>query len=218
MIEAVIDTPFSKFKPGEIMIYLAEPKMAFGMPLRTGSTTFATLLKEWGAAEFPNPSRKHAYLCDVIKSMPEIVDYKLYGFMRNPLDRYLSIIRYMQKSEIAHFFAHELGISIQEFYSLTPNSLHTLLAPNLDKINTKITAFFAPQTAWLKDAELLDFENYELEILKIARFLGKTHVTIPHLNATNNKEPATDEVKDFVQSYYADDCTLWKERFGREIA
>ena len=188
------------------------------MPPRTGSTSLTKLLNEWGAklAVPENEGGKHCFIKDAIKRMPELAEYKFYGFMRNPVDRYVSLLRYLQQGRQVPIIANDLGVPEKQIGSTPPSTLHRLLLPKFDEFILK--RYFIAQTAWLNGAELLNFENYDLELLKIARLLGKTRVTIPRLNGTIHNETISDDIKDFVRHYYADDCALWKERFGRETA
>jgi len=81
------------------------------------------------------------------------------------------------------------------------------------KYQALMPKFFDPQILWLQNANVLDFNNYTAEILRVARMFGVTQVNI----SVNNWTDSTDEVPsqrviDFVQAQYADDYRLGRER------
>ena len=76
------------------MYYDEQRKLAFVMPPRTGTTMFSKLLTEWNVplAGFS----KHTKPSEI--QLSQIDQYTIYGFFRNPVDRFLSLLRYMQET------------------------------------------------------------------------------------------------------------------------
>lgn len=187
------------------MYYDTQRKFAFVMPPRTGTTTFGQLLKQWGAVRADGIHPKPA---DV--QIDNFDQYAVYGFFRNPLDRYLSLVRYVRDGNVFfNKFYTDCGISREEFKQMTYDGM----LDAFPKYQPLMPKFFDPQIAWLANATALDFNNYTVEVLRVARMFDVTQVNL----AVNNWTDSTDEVPsqrviDYVQSTYADDYRLGRER------
>lgn len=187
------------------MYYDSQRKLSFVLPPRTGTTTFGQLLSEWGAVRagvmHPKPS-------DV--QISDFDQYALYGFFRNPLDRFLSLARYVRNGRIIFSsFYTDCGITQEQFKQMN----YDQMLDAFPKYQALMPKFFDPQILWLQNANVLDFNNYTAEILRVARMFNITQVNL----SVNNWTDSTDEVPsqrviDFVQSQYADDYRLMKER------
>lgn len=195
------------------MYYDAQRKLAFVLPPRTGTTTFSELLSQWGAVRTFVMDQKSV---DVMHPKPadvEITDfdqYALYGFFRNPLDRFLSIIRYIRNGHVFYSkFYSDSGITPEQFKQMNYDEM----LDAFPKYQPLIPKFFDPQISWLANAKTLDFNNYTAEILRVARMFGVTQVNVFVNNWTdNNGEIPSQKVIDFVQAQYADDYRLGRER------
>lgn len=165
---------------------------------------FSALLKSWNVSVIG--AKHHDLPVNVKISEP----YEIYGFFRNPLDRFLSLLKFM-KNQIHKWGNFRLAIGLSE------NQIRALsydeLLDAFPKYETLMDVYFLPQSEWLKAANLLDFNNYTQEILRVAKMLGQTQVLVGKLNeSTPSDEVPSQRVIDFVQSYYADDYRLWQER------
>lgn len=189
------------------MYYDPIRKIAFVMPPRTGSTTFSNLLKSWGVPNLLS-TNKHAKPNE--SGIENLNDYTFYGFYRNPLDRFLSLLRFLQQMpEMARLTSSLIGINQKEFENLSLNDL----IDNFPKYENIFPFYFNSQCKWLENSVALDFNNYAAEILRVARMFGVTQVNLAVNNWTNNfQETTPQKVIDFVQSYYADDYSLGRER------
>lgn len=191
------------------MYYDAQRKLAFVMPPRTGTTMFSRLLTEWGIAEIG--STRHAKPSEVTIAEP----YTLYGFFRDPLDRYMSLVRYYKMivadptmREANEMQLAQFGMTIEDVQALTYEQFIDFAAQGVT-----VTFYMHPQVDWLANAQLLDFNNYTQEILRVARMLGQTQVRVGVLNdSTPSNETPSQRVIDYVQSRYADDYQLGRER------
>lgn len=187
------------------MYYDARRKLAFVMPPRTGTTTFSQLLKKWGAvrADFSHPKPSDVQIADFDQ-------YAVYGFFRNPLDRFLSLVRYVRDGNI--FFGNfyvDCGITHEQFKQMN----YEQMLDAFPKYQPLISKFFDPQIAWLENATVLDFNNYAAEVLRVARMFDVTQVNLSVNNWSDNSgEIPSQRIIDFVQSQYADDYRLGRER------
>jgi hypothetical protein len=191
------------------MYYDAQRKLAFVMPPRTGTTMFSQLLKSWGVPEIGNS--RHSKPSEV--TITEL--HTLYGFFRDPLDRYISLVRYykmiiaepsMRKSNEENFA--KFGMTVADVQALTYAQFIDFAAQGVT-----VTFYMHPQTDWLANAQLLNFNNYTQEILRVAKMLGQTQVRVGKLNeSTPSDEVPSQRVIDYVQARYSDDYRLGRER------
>jgi len=183
------------------MYYDEQRKLAFVMPSKTGSTALEHFFKLWGVQSLS--TNRHMFYDEAINAKPELATYKTYGFFRDPLDRFLSICRYIYIMNL-HEDSEGNGYP-DNIYDRYLDTFPNKLLPQ--------SYLGAKQVAWLKNAELLDYRNYEMEILKVARMFEQTKVTMVKANETPPCDVVPSQrVIDFVQSYYADDYRLAKER------
>lgn len=181
------------------MYYDPQRKLAFVFPIRTGSTTLYKILGDSGL--IPIPDAKHIFIDDAIIKIPELKDYAVYGFFRDPVDRFLSIKRYL------------FQIVKNTVQRMNPVGLEFLEKEDYENATAKLHLYFTPQTKWLNNATLLDFRNYTPEVLRVMKMLDVKQVSIAVNNWTENSdEVPSQRVIDFVQSYYADDYRLGRER------
>jgi hypothetical protein len=187
------------------MYYDEQRKLAFVLPTRTGTTTFSMLLRDWGATKVegihPKPDEAQ---------IENFNEYKIYGFFRNPLDRFLSLLRYIREGKIiAKNFYANCGITGFEFSAFT----YDQMLDAFPKYQPLVPKFFDPQVAWLANATALDFNNYTAEILRVARMFDVKQVNLAVNNWTDSgAEVPSQQVIDYVQSTYADDYRLGRER------
>lgn len=179
------------------MIFFKQHKVCFAFPPKTGtSTAEAFLLK---ASGYTRLQYRH-HLPFSLKDKSVLDGYKVYSFLRNPLDRTVSCF----KSYMA-LFSYS---SYDEFIN------------NFDKHIKPDNLIFLPQAAWFKGADViaLDFDNYEVQIRKATAGLGLDDVPVIALNQSPKTDAlVTEKVVDFVKTKYAEDCALWKAKFGKDI-
>lgn len=186
------------------MYYSPEYKLAFVMPPRTGTTMLSSFLKQQNLP-FIGVNR-HIKPADF--NIDGADQYKFCGFYRNPLDRFLSLLRHLQQQSNPALLKIA-GTDANGFKSLDYDQLLELF-PQFQKI---FSAYFSPQIDWLVNAETLDFNNYVPEFLRVARMLNVSKVYVAIMNDTEKPDVApSQKVIDYVQSYYADDYRLGRER------
>lgn len=195
------------------MYFCQERKVAFFMPTRTGSTTLKNIFDSWGLATVEG--KRHCLPEDAQNFIPDIAEYKTYGFFRDPLERYLSCIRLLQQK---HQYMQQSFESDAIVKKLTIGMDYVTMMEITSHISDERAFMFRPQVDWLANCELLDFDNYTAEVLKIARMFDKTQIKIQRHNHTDRSlvSDPCDEVKAFVREKYAADYALAKDRLGKE--
>lgn len=182
--------------------------MAFVMPTKTGSISFSQVLDDIGLlpVTISEKYRKslttlHMLPSTAFQLMPELATYQLYGFYRDPVDRFCSIIRYLEQVDL------DFGEEKNKFiYECIENQ-------NYHELVSFLTELCRPQIEFLENAKLLDFSNFIPEVLSICKLFNATQVKIFAINKTvkDGKVPSK-KLIDFVNYYYADDYRLGMEK------
>jgi hypothetical protein len=178
------------------MMFSRERKMVFFMPPKTGTTTLSTKLYELGFIgpsyiDEENPTPRHLTYEFAIKCYPELVDYKMYGFFRNPEERLASVLN-----------------SCSEDMENIQVSFSKIFCDNL--------ICFQPQIVFLKQPEVkvLDFDNFDAELINI---FGSEAIKPPLLKL-NSKPKLTDVTaifKKYAQTVYKEDYELGEKALGK---
>lgn len=198
------------------MIFHKEKKLCMFEPPKNGTTTARYFLKNIG---WKILTPEHAFPNELVTKYPNLRDYKYYVFLRNPLERFISInlqIKRMEQNVAVHSrFAkviEELGLDCN-LETLT----HEQIANNFAAFKAKITIMYAPQVTWvtLPGTEVLDFDNYEAEIRRVSEDYSSPLV-IKNQSTGFGATPVTQKVIDFVRQHYAADYALAKDRLGKE--
>jgi hypothetical protein len=186
------------------MVFNRQTKQAFVLPPKTGTSTIESLLRSLG---WKLLEQRHSKLEDMLINYPNLNNYKIYGFLRNPLMRFKSAIRAAVAAEDAQAVLEEITDPEETFSIKFPKKEYKVFA-NL---------FFEPQFNWLNNPKItiLDFDNFEKELRKI---LNDENKPIPKLNASRNFDSVeiSQSVRDFVRQKYAVDYALAKDRLGKE--
>lgn len=186
------------------MIFNKQTKQAFVLPPKTGTTTIESLLlsSNWKSLE-----QRHSKLENMLINYPNLNNYKIYGFLRDPLMRFKSAIRLALGAVDARIVLEETESPEITLNTKLPKRNHDVFA-NL---------FFEPQFNWLNHPKvtILSFDNLETELQKIVENIVKP---IPKLNASLdfNDVKISQPVCDFVRQKYAVDYALAKDRLGKE--
>jgi hypothetical protein len=195
------------------MVFDKRLKIAFVLPTKTGSTALRCYLKEYG---FFRLQEKHGTVDELIKLYPNLVNYSIYGFFRNPLERFESGILYAKQhrvfSQVVAKRVANLGItkSLEEIsYEEIINNFLKLFGENL--------ILFNPQVNWLKHPKVtaLDYHNMQAELTRVVATFDEP---MPVMNKSNDfgRSIITDKVKNFVRDYYAADYQFAKDVLGKE--
>lgn len=195
------------------MVFNKQTKQAFIHPAKTGTQTIRAFLKSVGWKEL---SMTHSPLDVLIEKYPNLNDYTVYGFLRNPLSRFESAVLHLKRGPVIdNFFRKALrenGIDS----SLEAVSYETIVNV-FPQVLRGTGGFLQPQSYWLSHPQVtvLDFDNLETELRRIS---GNTTQPIEMLNTATDfgRSEITQTVRDFVKSQYADDYELAKNKLNKE--
>lgn len=193
------------------MMFNKATKQAFVHPPKTGTHTIQKFLIEHDWKKLP---MTHARTERLIRDYPNLNDYTIYGFLRDPLERFESAILHVKRShrvdQILARVLQQNGIAD----SVETVSYETLIGI-FPAVSEVLPAFFRPQSAWLDHPKVtvLDFRNIDAELRRIA---GNTDRPIVRQNVATNfgKSVITRAVEDFVRDHYAPDYALMNSRLG----
>jgi hypothetical protein len=170
------------------MIFNKEQKIAFLLPPRTGTASLIDKLSNYGFVESPY---RHLFYSKALEIYPQLAEYKLYGFFRNPEDRFISATNACSDKEFKYTFSKYIFLFSQQ-------------------IN------FLPQP----HVTVLDFDNYEEELVKVVGKEIKDTPT-PHLHKSsvihksNTKLVLSEELKTFIRQAYEKDYELGMKVLGK---
>ncbi len=195
------------------MIFHKPSKQAMVHPPKTGTITMHNFLRAAGWKALPNT---HAKTERFIKDYPNLNDYTIYGFFRDPLKRFESAVLYVKRTpNVSKNFEK---IVLQNGFDKTAEmtSYDTVVDIFLS-LKDAMPVFFRPQTVWLDHPKVttLDFDNFESELRRIT---GDYKNEIPVLNKSTDfgRSVITDKVREFVRDYYAADYQFAKDVLGKE--
>lgn len=195
------------------MVFDKRRKIAFVLPTKTGSTSLRCYLREYG---FFRLKEKHGTVDELTKLYPNLVNYSIYGFFRNPLERFESAILYCKQSRIPSSIVKSKIVEIGINKSLEEISYDEVV-DNFLKLLDKNLILFYPQVNWLKHPKVitLDYHNMQAELTRIIATFDEP---MPAMNKSNNfgRSVITDKVRAFVRDYYAADYQFAKDVLGKE--
>jgi hypothetical protein len=196
------------------MVIFKDHKVAFLFPPKTGSTTAAKfLMNSKDAVVFDD---RHATPIRAIKLEPNLSEYKVYSFLRNPAERFISGVlmfkEYKYTQQLMKIFSRDDIADYKDFievyYERHKNqNFANLLYPQATYFNTDLEVI------------ALDFDNYGPELRKATVGLGLDDFPIGWENkgAYDGKKEMAEKVISYVKTKYAEDCELWFQKFGRRI-
>lgn len=195
------------------MVFNKQNKIAFVCPTRTGSTTLHSYLNSQGWFRL---KEKHHSLEALVKLYPNLSQYKVYGFFRDPLARFESCVMYAKQSRLFPFLFQE-RITKANLNKTVETISYEEIIGNFEKLFDFGGSLFEPQTFWLGDPRVtaLDFYNMRSELEKV---IGPLPEEIPTLNKSTDfgRSVVTDKVRSFVRDYYAADYQFAKDVLGKE--
>jgi hypothetical protein len=179
------------------MFFNKETKQAFVFPPKNGTMSTRTFL---GSIEWHGKHPIHGTTADLIKKYPALLEYKIYGFYRDPIKRFESSILYLKQVPITHRgeLKDLLGCTSVE------DAPYEVFAS--DKFLEAMPEFFNKQVEWFDHPKVtaLDFNNLEAELRRIT---GNTTQPMPHKNKNSDfgRKEITPAVVEFVKKHYAED-------------
>lgn len=197
------------------MLFHKEKKLCLFEVPKTGTTSARQFLPFLGWHHKGNP---HDTPEQFIERYPNLVNYKFFAFIRDPLDRFGSTIRYVIKTGI-HQKAVE-DIIAKNGLDRTVKTLSYDEWVDLFDFMKLEPVLFRKQVTWFSqpNTTALDFHNYEAEMRRLCGDYDTTKLTLRVVNDTKGIERGviTDKVRDFVRKHYAEDYALAKDLLGKE--
>lgn len=205
------------------MVFHKEKKLCLLLPPKNGTQTSRLFLLEngWNAV-----GPHHIDVGTAIQMYPNLKNYQIYSFIRNPLDRFISCILYFKQHQL---LKNKIESVIEEnnLQTTVKDISYEMLLPYIDKLDENYKVMFRPQYMMFRaqnlyftqpNVEALDFDNFETELRRISGLLDpdKYPITTLHKSSDWGKSVITDKVREFVRERYADDYVLAKERLGKE--
>lgn len=183
------------------MLFKKDNKIAFVLPPKTGSMSLKHLLLSLNFKQLSHsrlPVHHHIKYVDAVSHYPTLAEYKLFGVFRNPLDRFLSVLRYIRGENLSYSYEY--------------------FVDSFEKTRKTRFMFFTPQVEWLNvpNMNVIMFDNLVEGVMDAVKDIeGEKH--FPHLHKSIGVgEPVTDKVRNFVRDYYAVDYEFAKNVLGKE--
>ncbi len=177
------------------MFFNKQKKLAFVLPPKCGTHTLRNFFQHsWWHYLPPG----HGTLDKFIAKYPNLANYTVYGFLRDPLLRFESSLRHIYRVRQPKGALDGVQFeSYEHMISLFPALL------------THHEMLLKPQSDWLADPRVtvLDFRNIETELQRISE---RPNVPVRRLNSSDGewKSVITPAVEEFVRQQYADDYVL----------
>lgn len=184
------------------MFFHKDKKVAFLLPPKTGTHTLINFLPKCGFYALPPLHNRFEWFAN---KYPNLNQYTVYAFMREPMEYFESAFRHMRRSILPDGELAETNFQSYE-----------QMIDKLPVLQREFQLLTRTQSYWLDDSRitLLDFNNFEAELRRIT---GNADQPIPKLNAADEwRGVITSAVEQFVREYYAADYALAKDRLGKE--
>lgn len=196
------------------MLFHREKKLCMFLPPKTGTTTAQAFLKNSGW-HYLMP--QHVYPEVLLERHSNLVKYKYYAFLRNPLKRFVSCMMFTKQREGGFEILTKI-IEEQQLGCTVEDMTYDQFVDNFSLIKEKTpSVVYEAQSRWmtLPGTEILDFDNYEAEIRRISGDYVSP-VIVQNKTTDFGKSVVTQKVIDFVRQHYAADYALAKDRLGKE--
>lgn len=203
------------------MIFFEEKKIAFLFPARNGSTSAVDFLRK-SKLKYVALSNRHISLKEAKNCYPQIKDFIIYCFFRNPIERVASCITYELNNINAKNIIRVFNNNVKE--KDYKNFLDVYFK---NKVQSFVAGrYFLPQWSYYlnnANVKVLDFNNYESELRIASKNLDLENIKIEKENGSKyeafgiNKSEFIYWLTPYMKNYYADDCKFMYENFGRKI-
>jgi len=195
------------------MIFNKATKQAFICPTKVGTFTVTHFLTNIGWKSLGGP---HHFFGKIAEKYPNLLQYQVYCFMRDPLARFESAILHIKQMPYTRDdfqrFIDEQGIN-----KAAEQVSYDEVVDMIPALPIKFEMLFKPQTAWFTHSNIqaLDFHNMEAELRRVT---GNTEQPLVRYNTSTDfgRSVITDKVRAFVREHYAADYALAKDRLGKE--
>lgn len=198
------------------MLYHKPSQTAFVLVSRAASTALKKYLIEIGfkypLVFAPNKAGyySHATYAAAIAQYPNLANYTTYGVFRDPLDRFLSALRFLWKNSVDNPSVVGHDISLCSSYDEIVHEIFNW-DPQFQTGSEFTQEVFAPQTDWLaENVQIIDYRDIGNQIRSITATQNSSGLEFRRTNAspTHSFAAASDTVRQFVKSRYAADYSL----------
>jgi hypothetical protein len=195
------------------MMFHKASKKAFLCPTKVGTFTVCHFLNSVGWKSLGGP---HRFFEEYVEKYPNLLNYKVYCFLRNPLARFESAILHLKQMPYTRAQFQDL-INEQRLNETIQTISYDQVVDKFTAIDKQFDMLFKPQTAWFTyaNAQALDFENLESELRRVAESYEQP-MKWYNKSTDFGRSVVTQKVKDFVLEYYAADYQFAKDVLGKE--
>lgn len=180
------------------MLYHEKTKECFTLVAKNGSVAtqdylyalgfkYATLTEKTVIKSFNSQPR------ELFDRNPFLEEYRFYGIYRNPLDRFVSGLKHLNRVNIK--------VPLEQIPSL----------------NFQLSFIMEPQVNWLDypGMTVLDFDDFEQELKRFGSKYEDPGFKVIRANVGVGELIVTEQIKSFVREFYAADYQFAKERLGK---
>lgn len=197
------------------MFFHKPSRQAFVFPPKCGTFTTIAFLRNCG---WDTLGASHAVTEEFINKYPNLKNYRIYSWFRDPVKRF--------ESSILHAKQKPHYRTILEQILLEQNINETLQTVSYEQlvdvfpiIEERCKIIFDPQSKWYTspNVEPLNFDDMEAELRRVT---GNFKLSFVRSNTSTDfgRSVITQKVVDFVRSHYAEDYALVKDRLSSEVA
>jgi hypothetical protein len=195
------------------MFFHKASQQAFVFPTKCGTYTVMNFLHNCG---WKNVGNNHLPAEWFIEKYPNLQNYEIYAFVRDPVLRFESGILHIKQVSGSKLSLDKFLIDQNIAKNLESASYEDLIPVFSAKLK-KFSVIFDPQVKWHQapNVRALDFNNMEAELRRIT---GNADQPLVRYNTSTDvgRSVITQNVIDFVRQEYAADYVLAKDRLGKE--
>jgi hypothetical protein len=195
------------------MVFHKTTKKAFVFPTKTGTFTAMHFLKNIGWKFLGGPHQFYEFFAE---KYPNLYQYQVYCFFRNPLARFESAILHVK--QMPYSGSDFQGVIDKNKISKTVETIsYDEVIDIFSQVSETFEMLFKPQVAWLAHSNIqaLDFDNYEAELRRVTENADQPIVRY-NTSTDFGRSVITDKVREFVRDYYAADYQFAKDVLGKE--
>lgn len=195
------------------MFFDKASQQAFVFPTKCGSQSARRFLN---LCDWKNIGSNHFVAEKFIEKYPNLANYQIYAFFRDPVKRFESGVLYVKQVRIFHGSFEKLleQNGIQKTRELVT---YDELVDILPQLVENFGFIFDPQSNWYVAPNVtpLDINNMESELRRITGNVDAPF-EVRNISTEFGRSVITDKVRNFVREYYAADYALAKDRLGKE--
>jgi hypothetical protein len=206
------------------MIVSKKNKVVIFLVPKTGTYTLCKTFYDKGLDECAHSHENYSAIC----KRRDFSQYTMFAFYRDPVERAVSMLRYIKRWRTHDFFHAFYGNEIK--MSSFGDNPYEDLSPELKALNDSVSLIevfrtmthhrnnvYRKQVHWLNfpDMQLLDFRNYDEEVQKLAEILdiniSEIDIGNPSLKIEHLDNLTKDDIQE-IKNYYTEDYMYLKER------